>query len=103
MTLTPDQLIIRQPARIPLHASTTAVPSLETQGPNMQVRTWSTKESTPKRGRVPQSVGQLRFRDDLTYFLNACTVRNSSTQTSASVHQPDDLATRLGFLGHHLA
>ena len=53
-------------------------------------------------GRAPQSVGQLRFREDLTYFLDACTVRNSSTQTSASGDQPDGLATRVSFLIHHL-
>ena len=55
-----------------------------------------------KPWRVPQSVGQLRFRDDLTYFLDACTGGNFSTQTSASGDQPDGLATRVGFLIHHL-
>ncbi len=57
---------------------------------------------TPGR-RVAQSVGQLRFWDDLTYFLDACTVRNSSTQTSASGHQPNDLASGIGFFVDHLA
>ena len=60
-------------------------------------------EETQEPLRVPQSVGQLRFWDDLTYFLDACTVRNSSTQTSASGHQPNDLASGIGFFIDHLA
>jgi hypothetical protein len=48
-------------------------------------------------------MGQLRFRDGPTYFLDACTVRNYSTQVSSSGGQANGLATSVGFLVHWFA
>ena len=48
-------------------------------------------------------MGQLRFRDDLTYFLDAYTVGNLSAEDPPSGDQSNDVEAVAGFFVDHSA